>query len=298
MKTIAVESPAKLNIGLQIVGRRENGYHELESLFWPISLCDSILFQTVEEKSTLKIHKEQDSTEPSLEGPQNLIFKALHALEKAHAITNQHWKIELKKKIPIGGGLGGGSSNAGATLRTLASYYDLSHDELPALALTLGADVPFFLQSKPAWVSGIGEKISAIELPKQILETITFLLIVPPFGIETKKVFESYQAHSPNFSLSKEVSKDNLWSESNFFNYLKEAKNDLEPHAKQLFPSLVPILEMLQRTPSRYAGLSGSGSTCFALFDSCHKAEDSLKALNPFLRKKDCRGLLARTFSA
>lgn len=288
MESITLESPAKLNLGLRIVGRRANGYHELESLFWPIGLRDRLTFSPA---SQLRLAVEAEGGLNLVLPPpdQNLIARALRALE------NDAWDVNVRKAIPVGGGLGGGSSNAGATLRFLRSRSTVSADKLAEVALKLGADVPFFLVSKPAWVTGVGEHVRPLEVAAALTTQLSFLLVLPPFGVPTKDVFQGYARGQVPFSPRTEQIPSN-WDSATFFEFLSGARNDLEPFACALFPELSAILSALRDTPCKFAGLSGTGSTCFAVYQSATECENSLKVLQRFLRQHNCRSLKTETF--
>src|SRR5262245_56190362 len=157
--SLALEAPAKVNLGLRIVGRRTDGYHELESLFAPIDLADAIALQIESSRAVevvLAITGEAGGAPP---GDANLAVRAARAFLARSGIAARV-AIGLTKRTPVPAGLGGGSSDAAAVLRGLAQAFPaaLQDEELEEIALGLGADVPFFLDPGPAWVTGIGER--------------------------------------------------------------------------------------------------------------------------------------------
>lgn len=154
-----LRSPAKINVGLKIVGRRADGYHLIESLFWPLDFADEILFSesaapAVDMKWTQDVSCDHTPTPSLPESKDNL---AMEAWQRANPSTSK--RISIQKRIPMGAGLGGGSSNAGTVLRYLVGNSLLSCEAAQRIAPQLGADVPFFLNPKPALVTGIGEQI-------------------------------------------------------------------------------------------------------------------------------------------
>lgn len=275
-------SPAKLNLGLRIVGRRNDGLHLLESLFWPINLFDELEVRPA-ERTGVTTRWATDAVKPDPHLPpesENLVFRALQAAGAGH------WEVEVTKRIPMGAGLGGGSSNAGTLLKWLAEIGNLSPERRDALAPSLGADVPYFLSPRPAWVTGIGEQRQEL---LSAMPEMYFLLIFPREPLNTKSVFTAYRDASLRFSNHRPVPSDLL-------RYFREdVGNDLEVAACQLLPRLGSILSRLRREPVLYAGLTGSGSTCFAVFNSADDREKSSKVLQPFLRENFCRSLTAET---
>lgn len=176
---IRVPSPAKLNLFLHIVGRRDNGYHELQSIFQLIDLYDWISFETIEEDQ-IQI---EGLAEVKLE--QNLIYRAAQYL-RPHAKTPCGLKISVEKNIPMGAGLGGGSSNAATTLIVLNQLWQcgLNDEQLAAYGVQLGADVPIFIFGQNAWAEGIGEHLSFIELAQK-----QFIILKPDCFISTQLLF-------------------------------------------------------------------------------------------------------------
>ena len=178
-----VLAPAKINLGLRIVGRREDGYHLLESLFVPIDLADRVAIEP-RETGDLEFHLESDAPGVPVDG-SNLAARAARAFLGAAGIE-AGLRLVLEKQIPVGAGLGGGSSDAAAVLRGLARIYPdaISPLELRDLALRLGADVPYFLDPKPALVTGIGEEIE----PLPGIPAFSLLLVYPGVPLATSDV--------------------------------------------------------------------------------------------------------------
>jgi len=280
-------SPAKVNIGLSIVGRRENGYHELQSVFWPLTLGDTIRVSQAKESSvTAKWDLAAPHSETLPQNADNIVGKLLARLP-----IEKKYRVEIKKKIPMGAGLGGGSSNAGTVLKFLVDRGEVSLSQAKGLAVSLGADVPFFLDPVPSWVTGIGEKIEKLSQTTNL----HFLLVQIPEHRSTQEIFAQFKQTERPFSnpvsnpfLSPDASLDAWW---------KSAKNDLEPIVSEKSPITREVLTALRQTNALYAALSGSGSTCFGIYANSEDIEKAFKVLLPVCRKNDCRSITAKTHS-
>jgi 4-diphosphocytidyl-2-C-methyl-D-erythritol kinase len=259
MDKITVESPAKINLGLNIIAKREDGYHNLETIFIPILLSDKLTFiksdvPSVETNSEL-LNKQQN----------NLVTKAINLLEEITGNTISV-KIYIDKAIPIGGGLGGGSSDAATTLKTINKIFNLNleREELIQIALKLGSDVPYFLNPVPAFAESRGEILHPLnaEIPYPIL------VVNPGINIETKWAFQKINPSIPVHSLQTMKSK-----ELNDLDYLKEnIKNDFEEIIFKEFPLTKEIKENLYKQGANFALMSGTGSTIFGIFSNLQKA--------------------------
>jgi len=256
MASLKVLAYAKLNLVLRIVGRREDGYHLLQSLFCAVDLADEIELEPLPRGIEI--------VAPAELGPPegNLAYRAAKLLlgENGPGV-----RIVLRKRIPPGAGLGGGSSDAAAVLAGLNLLYGLhkSAEELRNQAAKLGADVPFFLGRSPAWVEGIGERLTPLDLPLPFV----FLLVIPPYPCPTAEVYRAYDALRLPFSPVGPIPK------------IPPFPNDLWPAAVQVRPALRALRETLESFPSLGVGLSGSGSTLFLAFPSQEAAEAARKEL-------------------
>lgn len=287
-------SPAKINLGLSIVGRRDNGFHSLESLFWPLSFGDLLEVEKGTGRTTLSWSPDAPFTTDILPTENNNIVTAvLRALPESES----SWDVHINKSIPMGGGMGGGSSNVGTFLRYLKEKKILSVLNLESWASQYGADIPFFLHSKPAWVSGIGEVITPLECTNAVLTQLHFLLIIFPFGCETQLIFKKYKESGKPFSNSQNPFPDKTLTIESIRHYLKSAKNDLEPTATTLYPTIKKVLEKLRAEPCLYAGLSGSGATCFAVFESAELRQKTAQDLHDFFRTNNCKSISSQTFA-
>lgn len=286
-------SPAKLNLGLRIVGRRKDGYHLLESLFWPVTLADNLSLANTNsnEVTTLWGDMLREEKRPLPSQPENIVYKLLQARTAARLPA---LRVSIEKNIPIGGGLGGGSSNVGTLLR-----HGLGVDEdVEAEALRYGADVPFFLDPRPSWVRGVGEDITRLKISPELQTQLAFLIVILPEPTLTAAVFREYKELGTKFTPRQDFDPSSVTSLINFASYLKTIGNDLEAPACRVTPRIDRCLSALRELPSLYAGLSGSGSTCFAVFSSPKEAQNSLKVLSQFLRTDDCKGIIAFTHSS
>lgn len=272
MNTIKKISPSKINIGLRITGRRPNGYHEIESLFWPTDLADVITIKpSAENKVEVSIPNFKDT----------IVSKALSKLK-----LKENVHVHIQKKIPVGGGLGGGSSNAGTVIQALS---DANAD----VALGIGADVPFFLKPQPAWVTGVGEKIQYLKVEEDLYEGLSILFIILPFGCNTQEIFQDYVKSGIAFSKNFGEWHETL-TRNHFLDYLKTCRNDLEPVLVKKYPVYAEILSELRSTGCLYAGITGTGSTCFALYAD-KNAKNNIKVNQDFYRTKRCETLWGRS---
>lgn len=260
------QSYAKINLGLRVVGRRPDGYHHLESIFQEISLCDDIVFQ---EWDRLVI----ETDHPTLAVDEhNLCYRAYQLLASEYGLK-KGVKIIIKKKIPLGAGLGGGSSNAATSLKALAEIFqlDLTVPEFLKLATRLGSDVPFFILGKTALVKGRGEVV----IPISFLQDYQIGLVYPGFQISTAQIFSNFEMgltkYRGNIKFEAVIFKIRSLEELN--NYLF---NDLESIVTRLYPEIKNIKRILQNNGARFVSLSGSGSTVYGLFEK-HKEIDDLK---------------------
>jgi 4-diphosphocytidyl-2-C-methyl-D-erythritol kinase len=243
-------APAKLNLFLHVTGRRADGYHELQTLFQLIDLCDTI---TITVRADGRIER---PVGPANVPPEaDLTLRAALALQQATG-TALGADLRLHKRIPQGAGLGGGSSDAATTLLALNELWEcrLSLDQLALLALPLGADVPVFIQGSSAWAEGVGERLTPVSLP-----TAWYVIIYPGIGISTREVFQS-----PELTRN-----SRLITIRDFFQ--SGGRNDCEPVVRARAPEVAAALDWLAREGS--AALTGTGSCVFTARASAADAE-------------------------
>ncbi len=259
---------AKVNLWLNVVGRRADGYHLLESLVAFTDLADKIEVSAAPE---LGLHLSGPTGEALAGEADNLVLRAARRLAGRAGIAPRA-SIRLAKHIPVAAGLGGGSADAAATLRALSDLWRIAmpEEELFDLAAELGADVPMCLAGRPAFVSGIGERLRAAPA----LPDCAILLVNPGVALPTPAVFA---ARRGDFSPERERPRG--WETlAEFARDLARRGNDLTGAATALQPVIGDVLAVLQAGPARpvHAGMSGSGATCFALYETL--ADASLAA--------------------
>ncbi len=255
-------APAKLNLFLHITGRRADGYHNLQTLFQFIDLQDELAFQ-VRSDGQLICHTELPGVKPQ----DNLIWRAAHLLQQT-AQTPQGADIWLEKRIPSGGGLGGGSSDAATTLLALNQLWGLHYtqSQLAALGLQLGADVPVFIQGVATWASGVGEQF----FPVEQLDTPYYCVLHPNCEISTGAIFQHEQLtrNTKPIKMPRFVELDTLWAHTH---------NDCEALVCREYPAVQTALEWLK--PFAPARLTGTGACVFAPFTTASAAQQALAAL-------------------
>jgi 4-diphosphocytidyl-2-C-methyl-D-erythritol kinase len=279
-RSLRCHAPAKINLGLRVVGRRDDGYHELVSLFAPLDFGDEIEIE-VSQSDALEVEIKLEGGEGAAPADaSNLGYRAAQAFAEAAGL---HCRIALRieKRVPVGAGLGGGSSDAGAVLRALSDLYPGAVDgsRLAEIALGLGADVPFFLDPRPTRVTGIGERLEAVDG----LPSLPVLLANPGIGLSTADVFRTFAAIQP--ALTKSASDRRIpplseptspgWTFKGVAGLSLE--NDLEPIAVRLCPPIGRLQRQLEAAGAQIVGMSGSGATVFGLFESAEAAERALE---------------------
>lgn len=252
---LTVKTPAKINLFLHVVGKRADGYHLLESLFAPLAVYDTI---TVSPKKEILVNSNI---------PNNISLKVATHLKEAYDIKDG-CEITIQKQIPIAAGMGGGSSDAAATLLLLNILWglDLSHQDLLDHAVKIGADVPFFIDPKNSFVTGIGEVIE----PFEIYKSYPLLVINPNVAVNTPEVYKMGFSEFTSRIQNKELIED----------LILNGKNDLQNNAMSLCPEIGKCLEFLEAQEGILASrMNGSGATCFGIFKdqkSLNKAYNSV----------------------
>ena len=271
-KESTIRTPAKLNIRLKVVGQRPDGYHEIVSIMVPVNLYDFIQLKIIQSRGIRLIH--EGFAVPTDE--RNLAFRAALLFFSKTKIDNG-LIINLEKKIPVGAGLGGGSSDAASVLKALNTFYSnpLTQAELYNLAVSLGADVPFFLECKPSIATGIGDILEPIER----WPILNYLIVTPPINISTSWAYEN---------LRLELTKDEYIYICNALNYepipiSHILENDLEKVTSVSFPIVETLKKILLDAGAEGVLMSGSGPSVFGVFSShdlAKTSEEELKAMN------------------
>lgn len=254
---------AKINLGLNIVGRRADGYHNLETVFYPIGLTDVLeIVPARGDVSTLTTYG--NPVDCPLE--KNLVMKALRLMQKHYDVPEVD--IYLYKHIPDGAGLGGGSSDAASTMLMLNDMFEIkaSKEDLARHAATLGADCPFFIYNHPMMATGIGDVLSPIDVK---LRGLHLLLVKPDVSVPTKVAYSRVTPAPSTSVLAVDVTAPvSQWN--------GVVKNDFEPSVFAHHPELAEIKSTIENGGALYASMSGSGSSIFGIFDDVKMAE-SLK---------------------
>ncbi len=240
---------AKINLGLNVLRKREDGYHDISSVFYPVKECVDILEIIKSERF------EFTRSGIEISDGENLCEKAWKLLDTDFGIGNV--KIHLHKQIPIGAGLGGGSADASFTLKYLTELFDLNlnNKELEKYALRLGADCPFFIDNTPKLVEGIGEKMTSIDLD---LSNYEIRLVNPDIHISTKEAYSGIVPKTPVLSVEKII-------ELPIIEWKGKLKNDFEESIFEKHLQLEGIKDELYKQGSIYSSMSGSGSIVFGI---------------------------------
>ena len=249
-------SPAKLNLFLQITGQRDDGYHELQTVFQFLDYCDYLQFEITKSPDIQLLTPIE-----GVDNDANLIVRAATLLQQ-HAQIQQGAKVTLDKKLPMGGGLGGGSSNAATTLVALNQLWDcqLNNDELAKLGLTLGADVPIFIYGYAAWAEGIGENLTPISPPEA-----WYAVIIPDCHVSTAEVFSSPELTRDCGSITM----------SRFLS--GEGRNVCEDVVLKHYPPVAKVFDWL--TKFAKPRMTGTGACVFASFNSKSQAQRVVDSL-------------------
>lgn len=258
---LTLPSPAKLNLFLHITGRRSDGYHELQTAFQLLNFGDTVEIDTRSDNKIVLLE--------SLEGvpdKDNIVVRAAKLLQKQESGKNRVLgaNIKINKQIPMGGGLGGGSSNAASTLLGLNYLWKmgLSNDQLAEIGLSLGADVPVFIYGQNSFGEGIGERLQTLVLPKY-----WFTVIKPPVSVPTAEIFLHSQLTRDTVTIRIAAVFEHLQTPD----LAKELRNDCEDIVRREYPEISEALDWLNRLGT--ARLTGTGACIFARFASLAEAE-------------------------
>ncbi len=252
---------AKINLGLNIVERRPDGYHNIETVFYPVPLTDvlEIVPAQDDKETTLTCHGNQVDCPPE----KNLVMKAYRLLQERYSLPAV--EMHLYKHIPDGAGLGGGSSDAAHALIMLNQMFSLglTDQDLAAHAVTLGADCAFFIYNRPMLATGIGDVLSPVDVS---LKGKTLLLVKPPMGVDTRTAYSRVVPQEPTVPVTEVIARPVMSWDGLLV-------NDFEPSVFAVLPQLWLIKARLLDAGAEYAAMSGSGSTIFGIFDSDKLAE-------------------------
>jgi len=269
---IKFKTPAKINLGLHIHGKREDGFHELETIFQMVSLYDDVELELLSSGIKLECDTPGVPTDDT-----NLACKAALLLRQTYQVEGKGVNIRLKKNIPFGAGLGGGSGNAAGVLMGLNRLWNLKieREKLSKLAAELGSDVPFFLTSPCALGMGRGEQLGSLKPCAKF----QVLLVFPGFPVATSWVYQNLKLKLTKRENNISILRKNL-SLSDITSLGSRLYNDLEPVVIQRFPEVQVVKDELGAWGALGVLLSGSGSTVFGIFDDLEKARVACAGLN------------------
>ena len=257
---------AKINIGLRITGKRQDGFHNIETLFYPVGLCDALEF-VISDQQLGKDILTSTGIDTGSSPADNIVMKAIIRLRGK--ISFPFLKIHLHKAIPAGAGLGGGSSDAACLLKAVNHHFNLGIeiDELKAIALDLGSDCPFFIYGVPSLASGRGEELT----PVKISLTGYYLAILNPgVSISTGEAYKNCHPVTPTESLKQLI-------EYPLMEWKELILNDFEEYAFKKHPIIADLKEELYRSGAVFSLMSGSGSSVYGIFKEKPELPDTLK---------------------
>ena len=269
---------AKINLGLNITEKRANGYHNLETVFFPIPICDALEIKTMDERfpSNVACDLKVTGNNVCCNENDNLIVKAYNMIAADFDIPRVH--AHLYKNIPSEAGLGGGSSDAAYMIRLLDQRFriNIGNAEMEKYAARLGADCPFFITAEPSYAEGIGEILSPVNITDNNLEGYCLVVVKPQIAVSTKEAFSNITPRKPLMCCREIVAQPiETWKDA--------LCNDFEESVFGIYPQLNDIKNRIYTLGAAYAQMSGSGSSLFGIFKS-DVDEQSIK--NEFA---DCR---------
>jgi 4-diphosphocytidyl-2-C-methyl-D-erythritol kinase len=249
---------AKINLGLNVISQRADGYHNIETVFYPINLCDALeIVPAGDPKTALVLSGISVNGNPE----DNLVMKAFHLLKKDYDLPEI--TIYLRKNIPSGAGLGGGSSDAAYMLKLLNDFaaLNLSFEQLEKYAASIGADCPFFIRNKPVFAEGTGNIFTPINLS---LQGYYLVLIKPDIHVSTKEAYSCIEPKRSDFPLIETI-------QLPICEWKHRLVNDFEIGVFDRYPEIETIKRELYKRGAIYASMSGSGSSIFGIFEKPDK---------------------------
>ncbi|HOU01407.1 MAG TPA: 4-(cytidine 5'-diphospho)-2-C-methyl-D-erythritol kinase [Bacteroidales bacterium] len=247
---------AKINLGLKVIRKRPDGFHDIETVFYPVDFCDALEFVVQPEK----IHEDAlvvTGHDIHIKPEKNLVIRAIKKLKQHYTLP--YFRIHLHKAIPSGAGLGGGSSDAAYILKTINRHFNLSidNDILISMALELGSDCPFFINAVPSIATGRGEILQPLE---PFLSGFWLVLVNPRIRISTREAYLNTRPSDTSSNPGTIVSQD-------ITRWKKSLVNDFEDFAFRLYPQLEEYKKSLYKAGALYSSMSGSGSTIYGIFE-------------------------------
>ena len=286
-----IRAPAKINLGLRVVGKRADGYHLIDTIMVPVSLYDEIDIRKIRGAASNQTGRgliEITCDHPNVpQGEENIVYRAAQLIMKKNRRA-QSISIHIKKNIPVGAGLGGGSSDAAATLVGLNRLFKLrlSIALLKKMALSLGADVPFFIQARPARAQGIGERLR----PLRTLPRFWAVIVYPGFPVSTAWVYGNLAR-----KLTKPIVNTSIAPSRKGIDALtRQLENDLESVTLKRYPKIAALKQKLLREGALQVLMSGSGSSVFGIFNSERAAAKAFRRLR---QEEGARAFLVHVLS-
>jgi 4-diphosphocytidyl-2-C-methyl-D-erythritol kinase len=269
--SFAVEhAPAKINLALHVTGRRADGYHLLDSLIVFTAHGDRLTF-SLAERDSFSVTGPFSAYVPNDEG--NLVLRARDMLHEAFPKNAKPVSIALEKNLPVASGIGGGSSDAAATLRALARHWGVDEQaRIDAIALSLGADVPMCLTGRPLVAGGIGDIMQLL----QSFPELNLVLVNPGIALSTPAVFKAL--HSADNAPLPDL--PSALDFASLIGWLEATRNDLQDAAMQIVPEIGDVLAAFRTNGSAFARMSGSGATCFGLFENAESADHAAASIS------------------
>jgi 4-diphosphocytidyl-2-C-methyl-D-erythritol kinase len=257
---------AKINFGLRVTGKRIDGYHDIETIFYPVQFSDCLEFAVSDQKARKDILV-VTGINPGTDQDDNLVIKTIKKIRERNAFP--FLKIHLHKVIPVGAGLGGGSSDAACLLKTINKYFSLCipDNRLKSLALEIGSDCPFFIDCIPSYASGRGEVLTPV---KTFLNGYYLVIMNPGVGINTSEAYQNCRVGPPSKSLLKLIDYPVIeWKEIII--------NDFEEFAFKKHPVIGKMKDELYRSDALFSLMSGSGSSVYGIFSEKPKLPMELR---------------------
>ena len=262
-------SPAKINLFLEVTGKRPDGYHNLNTLMCCIGLSDSIRLTFEQKEISIRCaHPDVPENETNLAGRAAQLFFE-------HTGLGKGIHIDLEKNIPVGAGLGGGSSNAAAVLKGLNAFYGsvVSQKDLYAIGKSIGADVPFFIYGRPAFARGIGDILT----PCDCIKSCPILLVYPSVAVSTAEVYKKLNLRLTKIKkINTKIVFELKWDK----NIADQLFNDLEPVASEICPEIQEAKASLLMHDASAALMTGSGSAVFGLYEDIESAQKAYDAIS------------------
>ncbi len=267
---LEIYTPAKLNLSLHISGKKIHppfvGYHLIESLVSFVNIYDKITL-TPNTQGTITISVSGDFAPHIPHTTDNLVARAIHMIRPDISYGCQ---VHIEKNLPVGGGIGGGASNAGGTIRALSSFWNIDIPDAVQMA-SLGADIPMCVRQQEGFITGIGDVFAPVSLPP-FFGVIAF----PHTQVMTGDIYKHFATHG---TFSTTYPPPENMDYKSLIQYLQQGQNDLMPICVSLYPEVQKCLHIIQNTHADYVNISGSGACCFGIYNSIKTAQNALNTL-------------------